>query len=548
MYLNCHSYYSLRYGTFSEIELLELAKKNDVQALALTDINNTSACLNFIRKAKDFNIKPVIGIDFRNGSKQMYVGLAKNNEGFKELNAFLSHHSENKIELPPLAPTFDNCYMIYPFERVLQLEKTNFYAHEFIGVSIEELRKLRFSKLKNLETKLVALQTVNIRGKKDFNAHRLLRAIDKNTLLSKLDKSEECKITDKMIPLEDINKTYTDFRYIIENTNRILNSCDVEFGFGEQRISQNLKLYTDSVENDYNLLQKLCQDNLYKRYSNPDKKILTRLKTELDTIKSLDFVAFFLINYDIVSYANSKGYFHVGRGSGANSIVAYIIGITDVDPIELDLYFERFINPFRASPPDFDIDFSWKDRDDVTDYIFRRFPNTALMATYNTFKYRAVVRELGKVFGLPKEEIDKLSKGNYALSQLDEISQLVLRYGKLIEGFPNHLSVHSAGILILDQPVHYYSATDMPPKGFPTVQFDMIIAEDVGVFKFDILGQRGLAKIKEALDIIAENRPEAPPIDITNIEAFKKDKNINDLLKSGGAIGAYMSNPLPCAD
>lgn len=539
MYLNCHSYYSLRYGTFSEIELLELAKINNVQTLAITDINNTSACLNFIRKAKDYNIKPVVGIDFRNGPKQEFVGIAKNNEGFKELNQFLSHHSENKRSLPELAPLFDHAYIIYPFERVLQMGKKNFSANEFIGVSIEELRKLRFSKLKNLEDKLVILQTVTIRTKKDFNAHRLLRAIDKNTLLSKLDKADECRLTDKMSSFDDIYAAFSDFPNIIENTDRLLNSCHIEFGFGEHRESQNLKRFTDSSEQDYELLEKLCYDNIHKRYSSPDKNVLTRLKTELDTIKSLNFVSFFLINHDIVSYANSKGYFHVGRGSGANSIVAYIIGITDVDPIELDLYFERFINPFRASPPDFDIDFSWKDRDDVTNYIFQRFPHTALLATYNTFKYRAVVRELGKVFGLPKEEIDKLSKGNYHTDQLDDISQLVLRYGKLIEGFPNHLSVHSAGVLILDRPVHYYSATDMPPKGFPTVQFDMIIAEDVGVFKFDILGQRGLAKIKDALDIIAENRPDAPPIDITNVEAFKRDKNINNLLKSGGAIGAY---------
>ncbi|MBJ7882652.1 DNA polymerase III subunit alpha [Gelidibacter salicanalis] len=539
MYLNCHTYYSLRYGTFSEIELLELAKKNNVPTLALTDINNTSACLNFIRKAKDFNIKPIVGIDFRNGPKQVYVGIAKNNEGFKELNGFLSHHSEKKIELPELAPIFDNCYVIYSFERALQLEKENFAENEFIGIPIEELRKLRFSKLKNLKNKLVVLQTVTIRSKKDFNAHRLLRAIDKNILLSKLEKSEECKLTDSMFSTLEIHEAFEDFPNIIENTNTILNSCHIEFNYGEDRKSQNLKLYTDSVEKDYKLLESLCKDNLYKRYADPNEKVLARLKTELDTIKSLDFVSFFLINYDIVSYAKSKGYFHVGRGSGANSIVAYIIGITDVDPIELDLYFERFINPFRASPPDFDIDFSWKDRDDVTDYIFRRFPHTALLATYSTFKYRAVVRELGKVFGLPKEEIDKLSTGNYSVPQLDDISQLVLRYGKLIEGFPNHLSVHSAGILILDKPIHYYSATDLPPKGFPTVQFDMIIAEDVGVFKFDILGQRGLAKIKEALEIIKENRPEVPAIDINNVEAFKKDKNINDLLKSGGAIGAY---------
>lgn len=540
MYLNCHTYYSLRYGTFSEVELLELAKENGVCTLALTDINNTSACLNFIRKSKEFNVKPVVGIDFRNSNNQCYVGIAKNNEGFKELNSYLSHHSERKLDFPEeMTATLNNCYVVYPFEKVLQLEKTKFKPNEFIGISIEELRKLRFSKLLAFKNRLVIQQEVTVRSKRDFNAHRLLRAIDKNTLLSKLDTSEECRTSDKMYPTETIYEAFEDFPYIIANTKRLLENCQIDFAFGKDRVSQNLKLYTDSPESDYDLLERLCYDNLKKRYKAPSKKVKARLETELKTIKALGFVSFFLINHDIVSYAKSKGYFHVGRGSGANSIVAYIIGITDVDPIELDLYFERFINPFRASPPDFDIDFSWKDRDDVTAYIFRRFQNTALMATYSTFKYRAVVRELGKVFGLPKEEIDKLSKGNYSASSLDDISKLVLRYGKLIEGFPNYVSVHSAGILILEKPIHYYSATDMPPKGFPTVQFDMIIAEDVGIFKFDILGQRGLAKIKDALQIIRENRPEEAEIDIKDVEAFKNDKKINNLLKTGGAIGAY---------
>ena len=286
------------------------------------------------------------------------------------------------------------------------------------------------------------------------------------------------------------------------------------------------------------MLLQLCNDKLHKRYPIPTEKVHARLQKELKVIIELKFVSFFLINYDIINYAKKNNFFHVGRGSGANSIVAYIIGITDVDPIELDLYFERFINPFRASPPDFDIDFSWKDRNTVTQYIFDRFDNVALLATYNTFKYRAVVRELGKVFGLPKEEIDKLSK-RVAGHKLDDISKLVLKYGKLIEGFPNYVSVHSAGVLILDKPIHYYSATSLPPKGFATVQFDMNIADDVGVFKFDILGQRGLAKIKDALAIIKENHPNAPEIDITDIERFKKDKKINNLLKTGGAIGAY---------
>lgn len=539
MYLNCHTYYSLRFGTFSEIELLELAVKNNVQELVLTDINNTSACLNFIQYASSYGIKPIVGIDFRNGAEQQFIGIAKNNEGFRELNAFLSKHSHIKKEIPERTSTFENAFIIYPFEKMMQQERNDFATHEFIGVSVEELRKLPFSRYRNLTDKLVIQQPVTIRNKKDFNAHRLLRAIDNNTLLSKLRETEQCNEGEKMLHIKDLLKAFEEFPQIIENTRELLDQCSIHFEFGKERTSQNQKIFGESPEKDFAYLKQLCDEGLHRRYPQPSEKVMKRISIELDVIRKMDFTSYFLINHEIVSYAKRNQYPHVGRGSGANSIVAYLTGITDVDPIELDLYFERFINPYRSSPPDFDIDFSWKDREDVTRYIFERFPNVALLATYNTFKYRAVVRELGKVFGLPKEEIDKLSDGHYNPKDLDEISQLVLRYGELIKNFPNHLSVHAAGILILEKPVHYYSATDLPPKGFPTVQFDMIIAEDAGIFKFDILGQRGLAKIKEALEIIRENRPEIPNIDITRVENFKTDENINRLLSQGKAIGAY---------
>ncbi|WP_047416075.1 DNA polymerase III subunit alpha [Cellulophaga sp. Hel_I_12] len=539
MYLNCHSYYSLRFGTFSEVTLLKMAQAYGVTSLALTDINNTSACLNYIRKAPEFGIRPIVGIDFRKGAEQLYVGLAKNNQGFQELNTFLSKASHLSKPLPNLAPEFSEAFVIYPFEKVLQLNKVDFKAHEFIGISIENLRRLPFSKYKTYTDKLVIQQAVTFRNKRDFNAHRLLRAIANNTLLSKLQQTEEGRLSEQMHPLEELLKAYQEFPNIIENTENLIAQCTIEFDFGESRISQNQQVFGASKESDFKYLKQLCDTGLPKRYSVITEAVKKRLAVELKTILEMDFVSYFLINHEIVSYANSKGYLHVGRGSGANSIVAYIIGITDVDPIELDLYFERFINPYRASPPDFDIDFSWKDRDDVTAFIFRRFKNTALLATYNTFKYRAVIRELGKVFGLPKEEIDQLCKGHFSMDGIDEMSKLVLKYSALIKGFPNYLSVHSAGILILEKPIHHYSATDLPPKGFPTVQFDMIIAEDAGIFKFDILGQRGLAKIKEAIDIIKENRPNEPEIDITQIEKFKNDETINTLLSKGRAIGAY---------
>jgi DNA polymerase-3 subunit alpha len=538
MYINCHTYYSLRYGAFSETELLQLAIDNDIDSIALTDINNTSACMNFIQEAKKVNIKPVIGVDFRNGNDQQFVALAKSNTGFENINRYLSSFLESKTAIPEKPKKLEDVFIIYPFEKVLELNLSTFSENEFIGISIAEINKLRFSYVRKFEDRLVIQQQVTIRDKKDFNAHRLLRAIDNNTLLSKLCTSEECLQTDKMHAKSELETYFDEFPSIISNTEALLKQCNVNFGFNDERENQNKNLYLNSFEEDCTMLLNLCDQKIHERYKNPTQKVLDRLQKELKVIIDLKFVSFFLINYDIIQYAKSNNFFHVGRGSGANSIVAYIMGITDVDPVELDLYFERFINPFRASPPDFDIDFSWKDRNTVTQYIFDRFDNVALMATYVTFKYRAVVRELGKVFGLPKEEIDKLSKGT-AESQLDDVAKLVLRYGKLIEGFPNYVSVHSAGILILDKPVHYYSATSLPPKGFSTVQFDMNIADDVGIFKFDILGQRGLAKIKEALEIIKENNPNTPEIDITDVERFKKDEKINNLLKTGGAIGAY---------
>ena len=205
----------------------------------------------------------------------------------------------------------------------------------------------------------------------------------------------------------------------------------------------------------------------------------------------------------------------MGRGSGANSLIAYLLRITDVDPIELDLYFERFLNLYRANPPDFDIDFSWTDRDDVVAYMFQRFPNVALLAAYNTFQYRAAVRELGKVIGLPKHEIDALCAGKFNLNRLGEMETVVLKYAAVIRDFPSSLTLHACGVLIAHDDIHRYGTLFMPPKGLPTVMFDMVVAEDVGLHKFDILSQRGLGKIKDALEMVrAEIR--RPPQRLTS--------------------------------
>lgn len=544
MFLNCHTWYSLRYGTFSVEDLCKTAKTVGIQNIAVTDINSTSACLSLIKIAPEYDIKPLIGIDFRNGVQQQYVGLAKNNKGFRQLNEHLSVHLHKEQPFKNRAPELADSYIIYPFEQVVKSNLTAFKKNEFIGVSVETLRKLKFSEYLKFQDKLVLLQTVTFRNKKDYNAHRLLRAIDNNTLLSKLPKTEEGSYTQQIISPEIIQTEFEDYPFILENTSQLIKNCKVEFGFNQNRLNRNLQVYGKSRKEDEELLKKLCKDKLPERYPNASEEVYVRVEKELNAIIGLGFVSYFLINYDIIQFARFKNYPYIGRGSGANSIVAYIIGITNVDPIELDLYFERFLNESRKSPPDFDIDFSWKDRQDVTAYIFRRYENTALMGTYVTFKRRAVLRELGKVFGLPKENIDKLSSGYFSYNQLDDLEKLVLRYSGLIAGFPNYVSVHSGGILILNDTVYNYTGTFMPPKGFPTVQIDMNISEEVGIHKFDILAQRGLSKINDAIEIIKQNQPKAEIEDIENISVFKNDPKINNLLKTGDCMGVfYIESP-----
>ncbi|THD69048.1 DNA polymerase III subunit alpha [Robertkochia marina] len=545
MYLNCHTYYSLRFGTFSETDLLALAREMEAGCIALTDINNTSACLNFVRKAPEYDIRPILGIDFRNGVKQEFVALAANNQGYYELNNFLSDHLHREVSFGKKAPEFRDAFVIYPFEKVLEEEMTQFNDREFIGISVADLRKLPFScYIKNYRDKLVVQQPVTFRNKRDFNAHRLLRAIGNNILLSKLPKSEEASEDERMYPVSNLAMAFREYTFILENTRRLMEACSIDFDFSDTKPMQNQRTYTDSEEDDWKMLQELTEKGLPYRYPEAGPEIRERIEKELTVIRQMNFVSYFLINWDIVSYAKSRGYFHVGRGSGANSVVAYLLGITDVDPMELDLYFERFINLYRTSPPDFDIDFSWRDRQDVTRYIFERFPNVSLLGAYVTFQYRGVVRELGKVFGLPKEEIDRLCEERLVMKDLDQTAQLVMKYGKLIHGMPNYVSIHSSGILISEKPLHYFSATNMPPKGFPTVQFDMHIAEDVGLYKFDILGQRGLAKIKEAIAIIEDNRPDAPLFDIHDIRKLKQDSKINTMVSRAQCMGCfYVESP-----
>ncbi len=539
MYLNTHSHFSLRYGILSIKELLQLAQRNAQSILALTDINHSGSALEFIRMSAKYDIRPVVGIDFRLGAQQQFVGLARNNKGFKLLNDYLSKHLHHSWNIPKLPhPISEDVHWIIPFSNY---QGQQLQRNEWIGIHARDFHRLPFSKYPIPEDKVVILHTITFRDKRDFNAHRLLRSIDKNTLLSKLDKSEEGREDQVMLDQQQFCNLYQRYPKAIQNTRRLLEDCHIHFEFNQDK---NQRFYTGELHQDRTLLKQLCQIGLSERYRKVTPEIKKRLDKELKVIIDMGFVSYFLINWRITQYARQRGYFYVGRGSGANSVVAYILRITDVDPIDLDLYFERFINLYRTSPPDFDIDFSWKDREDITRFIFEEFKHTALLCTYNTFQYKAVTRELGKVFGLPPREIDKVQQMQGQEHRLDSMGRLVHRYGGLIKDQPSHLSVHAGGIVISEADIHTYSATILPPKGYPTTQFDMVSSEDIGLYKFDILSQRGLGKIKDTLTVIRENHPDDPEIDIHDIDRFKQDERIKDLLRNGKAIGCfYVESP-----
>ncbi|QHV97769.1 DNA polymerase III subunit alpha [Spirosoma endbachense] len=548
MYLNAHSYYSLRYGTLSPEALVQHAQRLGVTHLALTDINTISGVFDFVQHCLRLGIQPVVGIEIRSHQQLRYICLARNTEGFAEINRFVSQYLLTHQDFPAKAPSFQHAYVIYPLDQLDRLG--GLAAHERIGVRPSEVSRLWRYRQTLRADQVVVLQPITYLDKTDYNLHKLLRAIDHNCLLAHLAERETIR-TDEYWPTPDqLQTSFRDWPMVLANTQALLDSCSFAFDFDS---SKNRQLYTPSRADDIALLRKLAEDGLRDRYGPEPGEALQRVESELAIIDQLNFTAYFLITWNIITYAHSRGYYHVGRGSGANSIVAYCLGITDVDPIELDLYFERFINPNRSSPPDFDLDFSWSDRDELTDYIFKTYgqEHVCLMATYVTFRDRAAYRELGKVFGLPKAELDSLINGpghaspGTASQEPDlkgEYMRYILRYAPLLEDFPNYLGIHAGGILIAQQPLYQYTALEMPPKGFPLCQFDMYVAEAIGFAKWDVLSQRGLGHIKEAVEWVRVNRQVS--VDIHRIQDFKRDETVRQQLLAHETMGCfYIESP-----
>jgi DNA polymerase-3 subunit alpha len=518
-------------------ELVKRASETGATSIALTDINNTTAIPEFVTECKKYDLSAIAGIEFRNNNELLYIGIARDNNGFRELNEFLSEYNFKKASLPFPAPRFLNVYTIYPLQKQ---PGRRLYDNERIGIRTHEAGKLISCSVSE-KNNMVILHPVTFADKEDIFIHKNLRAIDNNILLSHL-KPFHCAEEDEFFNSSGyIRKCFSEHPGIVRNSDTLLNDCCLSFDKENQK---NKKVFSASRYDDKLLLEKLAWDGMIYRYGRNNPEAKERIKHELEIIDKLGFSAYFLITWDIIRYSMARGFYHVGRGSGANSIVAYCLKITNVDPIDLNLYFERFINPKRSSPPDFDIDYSWKERDEVIDYIFKRYGyrHTALLGTINTFKGKSIIRELGKVHGLPKEEIDAIIENPSNEVNRNEITDIIFSTGLRIADFPNTRSIHAGGILVSEEPLSSYTALDMPPKGFPTTQWDMYTAEEIGFEKLDILSQRGIGHIQESAEIILKNR--SVDIDVHAIQKFKNDPIIKDYLKNGETKGCfYIESP-----
>ncbi len=539
MYLNCHSYYSLKYGLLSPQQLVNRAAQLGVTHLSLTDINNTSCMIEFITTCRSHGISPVAGIEFRQDDQFYYLGIAKNSRGFNALNEFLNRHLVDDRPLPPQAPDLPDVYFVYDGAN---LPFTNLGENEFAGIRPEQVNRLRQITRSVSPDRLVAWLPVTIDSPIAWNTHRLLRCIANNALSARMESDSCCQPTEHFVPAEVLQQIFQPFPALLLRARQILESCSCDM---EGATTRNRRHFLQDEGKDFRFLTQLARRGLQQRYHKPGSWHRTRLDEELRMIRKLRFASYFLITWDLVRFARSRKYRHVGRGSGANSLVAYCLYITDVDPIALNLYFERFINPHRAEPPDFDLDFCWDERDEILHYARRAHgaDRVGLLASYQTFKGKSVVRELGKVYGLTRREIDLMVEQPLARNKHHPMADVLFREGRQLLTLPSHLSFHSGGIVVSEEPLSQITASQMMPRGLPVLHIDMQHAAAWGLQKFDILSQRGTGHIKEALTLVASRYHQQP--DITDMEMIAADQRTLSLLQTDGAcIGCfYIESP-----
>lgn len=536
-----NSCYSLHSGTLKVERLVNLAKVNGYKRVLLCDLHNSYGAMDFVLACQQHGIKPALGMTFTTSIGQwLYTAVALSNIGWQKINEFFSYHQMEKIPWPALPNFQEDIVWVLPIDSPIRCQKRD---DIYFGLLPWQVNK-RYARLNHEQDRIIAWNFAAFQDKEEFILHKVLRAIHLNILFSQLQYYHHIHESALVRPNHVVNYLYQNKQSILKRTEELLDTIQWENNWLTE--PKNRDSFTGSYNDDRELLRKLTMEGFVRRYPLGGNELKLRLEKELGVIDKLGYNTYFLITEDIVSYARRCGFYHVGRGSGANSMTSYCLGITDVDPVSLDLYFERFINEFRSSPPDFDIDFSWDERDQVMDYIYKRYGrnNVALLATYTTFQLKSIFRSVGQVVGLNKDEISRLqarASGQNSSSD-DIVYNKILKLAVRMQELPDNLSIHPGGMLITEKPIHRYSSQQITPKGFPVTHIDMYVAETHGFHKYDILSQRGIGHIKEAVKWVKKNQ--GIKVDIHQVDRFVDDQLINENLKKGETLGCfYIESP-----
>jgi DNA polymerase-3 subunit alpha len=588
VHLHVHTEYSLLDGAGRVGKLVERAKDLGMKSVAITDHGVMYGVVDFYKKAKSCGIKPIIGCevyvapramkdrDPRQDSSQYHlVLLAKNQEGYNNLIklvsmgftegfyykprvdiAVLEEHSEGLVALSAcLAGEIPNLLMNGNYEKAKEAAlryrdifgEENFYLEvQDHGIQEQVLVNQEVVRLsKETGIPLVATNDVHYVERDDSRAHDILLCIQTGKTV---EDSVRLKFTGEEFYLKSQEEMYELFKYIpeaIENTNKVADMCNMDFIFGQVHLPS-FEVPEGYTSDSY--LRYLCFEGLKQKYKEITAEVEERAEYELSVISRMGYADYYLIVWDYVKFAKDNGIMvGPGRGSGAGSIVAYCVGITNIDPLKYNLIFERFLNPERISMPDFDVDFCYERRQEVIDYVIEKYGKgrVAQIITFGTMAARGAIRDVGRALNIPYSQVDLIAKKipfelgmtiSRALEVSPELSRIyeeddtikqLLDMSMSVEGMPRHSSTHAAGVVISKKNVTEYVPLQTNDD-VVTTQFTMGTLEELGLLKMDFLGLRTLTVIRDTVDIIRDKGLEVPDVDNLNYDEQKVYKMISD--------------------
>ena len=555
-HLHVHSNYSFCRGANRIESLVDAALARGMQAMALTDTNGLYGLVWFLQCAAEHGLRPVVGAELRTGSERAVV-LARNREGYATVCRLISRRH--------LDPGFDLCralqadrehvFVLSDHLPLLEaLGRQNGTAQLYLELNdpAAEPALVAFSRASGIP--VVATNEVYFVDPADFRMHRLLRAIDLNTSLSRIPREELAGEDRWLKPPDSMARRYPHLTRALENSLRIADECPADIGIGEPKFPA---FETPDGSDSFEYLREECYRGAERRYGELSESVVKRLERELAIIRDKGFAPYFLVVRDIVQQSART----CGRGSAAASLVSYCLGITHVEPITHNLFFERFLNEGRTDPPDIDVDFPWDERDGILDYVFRKYgeERTAMISNHVGFRARAGVREVAKVYGLPDQEIKSVTErmGYYwSIRHLPEFLEHspvykdmelkdpwpeIVELAVKLDGYPRNMSVHCGGVVIVPGRIDRHVPVERAPKGVQIIQWEKDQAEDAGLVTIDLLGNRSLAVIRDALAAVKENYGVA--IDYGAWDPTT-DPETQDLICKGDTVGVfYVESP-----